>query len=224
MSHQYNHKKLSEQLFLWWLITILLSKHSIRNTVQTMWNKKQKRAYHRAKSGVKVSTILHLPIKHMVLTTSPGAVTRNISNDYQTLRKRIFRKFNVLLPYFMVHTNEGYGVLHVLYRSKLYIPQPWLSKQWTEIHRSPYVYIKEIQDNDIARYVVTQYVASQGTSYQRCSWSQNWVSKGFVKEWKRMIKWAREWKISFNELLSRWNKFLISIAIKQVLITDYLPP
>ena len=194
-----------------------------------MWTKKQKRAYHRAKSGVKVSSILHLPIKHMVLTTSPQGSQNNISNDFQVLRKRIYRQFGFLLAYFMVHTNEGNGVLHILFRSKQYLPQQWLSKQWSEIHLSPYVYIKEVPDTDIARYVVTQYVAGQGSSYQRCSWSQNWVCKGFVKQWKKILYQTRDWKnqkfsykteswsanLQISIALAKWDEWLMDQVYKQ---------
>ena len=187
-----------------------------------MWSGKQKRAYHRAKSGVKVSSILHLPLKHLVLTTSPQGSHRNISNDFQVLRKRVHRQFGFLLAYFMVHTNEGYGVLHVLYRSKKYLPQQWLSKQWNEIHLSPYVYIKEVPDTDIARYVVTQYVAGQGSSYQRCSWSHSWVCKGFVKQWHHYLRWFNQYKVqlklTFIDLLTKWDKWLMSQVIKQTTI------
>ena len=183
------------------------------------WNKKQKRAYHRAKSGIRVAGLVHAPVKHLVLTTSPEGQYRNLSSDFQVLRKRIYRKFHVLLAYFKVETNEGYGVLHVLYRAKQYLPQQWLSIQWQEIHKSSYVYIKEVPDTDIARYVVTQYVAAQGSSYQRCSWSQSWVCRGFVKSWKRHLRWFIQWKyklnLTFIDLLNKWNLWIQNQVIKQ---------
>lgn len=184
-----------------------------------MWTKKQKRAYHRAKSGIKVSTILRLPIKHMVLTTSPQAINRNISNDFQALRKSVYRQFGFLLAYFMVHTNEGNGVLHVIFRAKQYIPQRWLSQRWEKYHQSSYVYIKEVPDDDIARYIVTQYVADQGTTYQRCSWSHSWVARGFVKQWHHYLRWYNQYKaklnLTFEDLLTKWDKWLMSQVIKQ---------
>jgi hypothetical protein len=193
-----------------------------------MWSGKQKRAYHRAKSGVKVASILHLPIKHLVLTTSPQGSSLNLSNDFQVLRKRIYRKFNILLPYFMVHTNEGNGVLHVLYRSKQYLPQKWLSAQWNDIHLSSYVYIKQ-PPNDVANYIVTQYVSGQSSSYQRCSWSHSWVCKGFVKAWKCILRQTSDWKHQYwSQLhgcwcahyqllnaLTEWDKWLTNQVIKQ---------
>lgn len=184
-----------------------------------MWNNKQKRAYHRAKSGVKVAEILKLHIKHLVLTTSPEGQHRNITNDFQILRKRIYRKFGFLLAYFLVHTNEGYGVLHIIYRNKGYLPQRWVSHAWDDIHKSSYVYIKEVPDNDIARYVVTQYIADQGTSFQRSSWSHNWVCKGFVKAWKKHLRWYHQWHLKigldFIDLITKWELWIQNQVIKQ---------
>ena len=203
---------------MWWSSNIFLNNKTILNWANELWNKKQKRAFHRAKSGAKVAHILKLPIKHLVLTSSPEGGQRNIHEDFQTLRKRIYRKFGVLLSYFMVFTNEGNGVLHVLYREKQYLPQQWLSKQWDEIHLSSYVYVKQ-PPNDVARYIVTQYVAGQGSSYQRCSWSQSWVCKGFVRAWKQHLRWFNQWqhklKLTFNDLLTKWDEWLMSQVIKQ---------
>ena len=209
-----------------------------------MWTKKQKRAYHRAKSGVKVADILHLPVKHMVLTTSPEASMRDIARDFQTLNKSIFRTFGFKLPVFMVHTSEGNcffqqrinkrgkvyyhllgGVLHILYRGKFYIPQQWLSNEWSRIHHSSYVYIKQVPDTDIARYVVTQYVSNQASSYQRCSWSHSWVKKGFVKEWSRLLRWYRQYQrkknLDFIDLLMKWDAWLRASTTFQTSLIDF---
>jgi hypothetical protein len=202
------------------LVETQLCKRSMPSftTSKSTWSKKQKRAFHRAKSGVKIAQFLHEPIKHLVLTTSPQGKDRNISTDYQVLRKRIQRKFGVLLPYFMVHTNEGYGVLHVLYRSKQYIPQKWLSSQWDQVHKSTYVYVKQ-PPNDVARYVVTQYVSDQGTSYQRCSWSHTWLPRGFKKAWYMYLSWFHHWQhklnLTFMDLIEKWEHWLQLQVIKQ---------
>lgn len=119
----------------------------------------------------------------------------------------------------MVHTNEGYGVLHVIYRGKSYLPQKWVSYAWTDIHKSSYVYIKEVPDDDVARYIVTQYVADQGTTYQRCSWSRGWVCKGFVAAWKRHLRWFHQWQrklnLDFIDLITKWELWIQNQVIKQ---------
>lgn len=173
----------------------------------------------------------------MILTTSPQASEKNITTDFQTLRKRVYRKFGINIAYFSVHTSEGNhtfvskidrrgkeyysllgGVLHIMYRGKLYIPQPWLSKQWDEIHKSSYVWIKQPPD-DVARYIVTQYVADQGTSYQRCSWSREWVCKGFVKAWQHYVRWFKQYQhrlnLTFIDLIEKWERWITNQVIKQ---------
>jgi hypothetical protein len=191
---------------------------------KTIWSPKQKRAYHRIKSGVRVAEIKkkkHL-LKHLILTSSPEGGKQNICSDFQTLRKRIQRKFGYLLPYCMVHTNEGNGVLHVLYYGS-YLPQKWVSDAWDEIHKSDYIFIKEVPDN-VAKYVVTQYIANQQTAFQRCSWSQNWVCRGFVREWKNILRWGYQWRISMSQILLKWDTFLKNICKpKQQTLLMYPP-
>jgi hypothetical protein len=133
----------------------------------------------------------------MTLTTSRPKTNEDFQNDFknlnphfQTLRKRIERKFMSKVEYFKVKTNEGNGVLHVVYIG-CRIPQRWLSKAWEEIHNAPIVDIREVRcrTKQIARYVASQYVAKQEqgfNTYQRMSWSWNWVFRGFVAIWEQL--------------------------------------
>jgi hypothetical protein len=191
------------------------------------WSSKQKRAFHRIKSGVTVAHLKKTPIKHLMLSSSPEGGRRNISTDFQILRKRIYRKFGVLLQYAKVHTSEGHGVLHILYREKQYLPQRWLSDQWLDIHKSSYVWIKQPPPN-VARYIVTQYLAGQGTSFQRCSYSLGWVCRGFVKAWKFLLSNTKDVKhatrnfngdwnypIDFKRALSLWDDWLYDVTFCQ---------
>lgn len=196
------------------------------------WTKKQKRAYHRIRSGDKVARILKIPIKHLVLTTSPQGKNRNLSKDFQILRKRILRRFHTSLPYCKVNTNESNGVMHVLIRTKTFLPQRWLSAQWLDIHKSSYIWIKQ-PPNDVARYVVTQYIPDQGSSFARCSWSHTWVCKGFVKAWYAILHQTRDWKhqrwnnltqtwtaeIRISFALNAWDKWLSDTVIKQTALS-----
>lgn len=199
------------------------------------WSNKQKRAYHRVKSGVRLSNLLGIPIQHIVLTTSPEGKSRNLSNDFQALRKRIRRKFGIEMPYFCVRTNEGNGVLHLIVRNNGYIPQRWLSAQWSEIHQSPYVYIKR-PPKHIANYVISQYVSAQGSSYQRCSWSQSWVCKGFCNIWHSVKESSRDWEneqytqynelyypINYKEAIDKWDLFLVKLSKNSDFYKTYNP-
>ena len=145
---------------------------------------------------------------------------RSINQDFQILKKRICRyspyrlykegyishknmilkygrndltkKFN--FEYFKVQTNEGNGVLHILYRGS-YLPQSFLVDNWTDIHNSWDLNIKKINLSDCRSascYIVSQYVGYQNSSYVRSSQSWNWVFRGFKSLWYRISSAYRD--------------------------------
>jgi len=96
---------------------------------------------------------------------------------------RIKRRYGTF-EYIKIRTNEGYGVLHILYVGK-FIPQRWLSRNWNEIHQSPIVDIRATSRmKGLGKYVVSQYLSDQRCSFIRYSWSWWWVYRGFVHYWK----------------------------------------
>ena len=147
----------------------------------------------------------------VVMAQSVDFVPGVLNSHFQILRKRILRyspyrlytegyitkgemnrlyghldltkKFN--FEYFKVETNEGNGVLHIVYRGS-YLPYSWISSVWSEIHNSPIVNIKLLDFNDMKKtscYIVSQYMSSQGSSYVRSSQSWKWVFRGFKTLW-----------------------------------------
>lgn len=98
-------------------------------------------------------------------------------------RNEYFKNFS--FDYFKVHTNEGNGVLHILYRGS-YLPYDFLVDNWSDIHLSWDLNIQHIDLNDCKSascYVVSQYVKTQEASYIRSSTSWNWVFRGFKTLW-----------------------------------------
>jgi hypothetical protein len=103
----------------------------------------EKRRYHRLISGLNVGAAQNERMRFMSLTTAVG-VKRDVNKSFDALKKRIQRatykkdgyrgfRFN---RYFKLKTEEGNGVLHIVYRGR-YIPQEWLSKTWgkfTKVH------------------------------------------------------------------------------------------
>jgi hypothetical protein len=81
----------------------------------------------------------------MTLTSSRESKRRNLNADGRALKMRIFRKYHSKMKYWKIRTNEGNGVLHIVFRGK-YIPQKWLSEQWVEIHKSPIVDIRSLYE------------------------------------------------------------------------------
>jgi len=91
--------------------------------------------------------------------------------------------------YHRVRTNEINGVLHIVQVGD-FLPYYWVKKQWKKLHYSPNISITEISNSHYgqrAKYVVTQYVSDQKTSYVRSSMSKNFIYPGWCQDYQ-MIK------------------------------------
>ena len=161
----------------------------------------------------------------MTLTTSDEAkhfgFDKKLNNHFRTLKMRILRKYHFKMKYWKIRTNEGNGVLHIVFRGK-YIPQEWLSAQWNNIHKSPIVDIRSLHETrkglkGICFYLVGNYLAKQ--SFERMSWGYSWVFPGFVKKWKELIE-----KYGFTSALYLWKKFLTYPfkITRQIKLTKFL--
>jgi len=155
------------------------------------------------------------------------------------LIKRIRRK-HPKFQYWKINTNEGNGVIHILYKCG-YIPKKWLVCNWNDIHQS---YIVDIQncDNDknIASYLLNHYLSNQKCSYARMSYSKKWIFPGAIQQWKDILYsekrkcfynpiqekyYYKRKEITFKEILNnaveKWNNLLYQKSFKQLMITDY---
>lgn len=167
-----------------------------------IWSPKQRRAYHRTMSGYKFAEYLGSRLRFMTLTTSNKGSERSLSNDLSILVKRIRRRYN-RFEYIRVRTDEGNGVLHLIYRGG-FIPQSWLSSQWKNIHYSWNVDIRDTQRYHL-KYVINQYLAGQ-SGFERYSTTWNWVFPGYVAKWNQFKKWYR------NVAVDLWDKYLYKMA------------
>jgi len=206
-----------------------LAVSSVKNL--KIWSKKQKRCFHRVKSGFKRAKTEGKPIRFLTLTSKKGVPQKKLNDDFQILKKRIIRmtplklvkldfiranEAHIYFPskpigeifefeYCKVETSEGGGVLHILFKGD-YIPRQWISDQWNEIHNgSWHVDIRLCKDYH-ASYVVNQYLSGQNV-FERYSWSWGWVYKGFVKQWYEFRKY-------FSEPLIKWNLHMEGISIQ----------
>jgi hypothetical protein len=186
------------------------------------YTKKQRRAFQRLMSGLTVGKNRKERLRFMTLTSSLESVGRNLNADFRALKMRIFRKYHFKMKYWKIRTNEGNGVLHIVYRGK-YIPQEWLSDQWAEIHKSPIVDIRSLRETrkglkGIVYYLLGSYLTKQ--SFERMSWGYSWVFPAFVSSWKRLIE-----KYGFKQALFLWNGLLRSqfVVTRQVRLTRFLP-
>jgi len=186
------------------------------------YTKKQRRAFQRLMSGLTVGKSRRERLRFMTLTSSIESKRRNLNADFRTLKMRILRKFHFKMKYWKIRTNEGNGVLHIVYRGK-YIPQKWLSEQWADIHKSPIVDIRSLRETGkgltgIVFYLVGSYLSKQ--SFERMSWGYSWVFPAFVRSWKNLLE-----KYGFKRGLVLWNRLLSGsfIVTRQVRLTKFLP-
>ena len=89
----------------------------------------------------------------MTLISIPQSDKKKLNYHFNLLDKQIEYTFGFKMQYWKVQTNEGYGVLHVVFRvvdDKLprkrkkgvltskrrrgFVPHTWLSKTWDKIH------------------------------------------------------------------------------------------
>jgi hypothetical protein len=157
----------------------------------------------------------------MTLTSSPEPLGRNLNADFRALKMRIYRKSHFKMKYWKIRTNEGNGVLHIVFRDK-FIPQRWLSQAWAEIHKSPIVDIRSLYETPkglkgICFYLIGNYLAKQ--SFERMSWGYLWVFPGFVKKWKGLIE-----KYGFKSALYLWKKLLSFpfVITRQIKLTKFI--
>ena len=127
---------------------------------------------------------------------------------------KMYKRFP--FDYFKVITNEGNGVIHILYRG-WFIPYNWLVDNWQDIHNSWEVNIQRIAKlkksvRGVAGYIVGQYVAGQDVSYVRFSQSWSWVYRGYVEDWNIFKKWFHG-----KDLIRVWNgklRYMISLDVQ----------
>lgn len=179
---------------------------------------KQRRAYHRLMSGASLSQDLGESLYFLTLTSPSGSSTRALSRDFQVLRKRIEadpKKSHLWgsglgkhLKYWKINTNEGNGVMHIVYRGG-FLPYKWMSDNWMEIHGAWDLNIQRLEfpnPRSLVNYLVGGYLCQQ--SYERMSWSQDWVFRGFVKVWKFEFAWL--YRKDKTRCLEAWGDRMMS--------------
>ncbi|MGF3555095.1 MAG: hypothetical protein ACQXXF_07525 [Thermoplasmatota archaeon] len=147
------------------------------------------RIFNRCCSAYTYYTSVNKPLRFLTLTLSKASVDGLsdydagvfLSNSFILLRKRIRRRFG-FFEYLKVRTNEGNGVLHILYAG-CYIPYAWLRCNWNEITGSFIIDIRKVFSKDGIGNYLKQYLSNQKCSYVRSNLSYNFVFRGFVTYW-----------------------------------------
>lgn len=176
---------------------------------------KNKRYFHRIATGQKIARLHKRRIRFMTLTTSDEAKSLDISRDWDVLLKRIRRK-DSSFQYCKVLTNEGNGVIHILYTGK-YLSQKWISYNWNKIHASYVVDIRECSnDRSIASYVVNQYLSNQKCTYTRMSYSKRWMFPKAVFLWKNLVRCVKS-RYHYNPIQEKYYKNKIEVPFSEIL-------
>lgn len=171
---------------------------------------KRKRAFHRLLSGFTRARKRGDRLRFMTLTTAVGGSIDRVRPHFQVLRKRIKRHFGFLPQYWSLKTNEGNGVLHIVFKGG-FIPQHWLSDAWFSIHGARVVDIRALwgSPRKLTNYLVANYLCKQ--SYERMSWSWNWVFRGFCGIWRsRFSSWYRVDRVA---CLKAWNSLICTFSV-----------
>lgn len=196
------------------------------------WKKTRARRYQVLISGLTTGTYAGERFTLMTLTSPPDP-KRPLNDDFRVLKNRIERaKFHKIYKngrkkikdafhgfrfnrYFKLHTIEGNGVLHILFRGR-YIPKFWLIRNWAQIRGAPVVNIKEYKATrkgikDLSHYLITQYFSDQPVI--RMSYGWKWVFHGFRKAWKNItmifcLDYNRHAKGQFSNVLKVWDDLM----------------
>lgn len=135
--------------------------------------------------------------------------------------EQIYKNSKFKLKYFKVKTDEGGGVLHIIFRKKYNVPAipfKWLSHQWHYIWGSPRVNISSIKPRNSQKltfYMVGQYFSKQ--PLLRMSYGYSWVYQGFAKNFKKLIEilgykralevWAKNMQTARRVIVGRQTRF-----------------
>lgn len=138
----------------------------------------------------------------MTLTTSPATVfglTHNerlelLQRNFRSIKDRYEKEFGKPFgDYFSVRTQEGYGVIHIVYRGA-FIPRDWIVQNWNELHGSQIIDIREPRGAPYsgAYYLVGQYIAGQPDYIYGLS--HDWIWRHFPNDYKDVLYACRDWR------------------------------
>jgi hypothetical protein len=222
------------------------SKPSNCQTNRYAWSSKQKRAYVKAKAGERCHPGQQQ--RFLTLTSSPGSVEagNDLGIDFSVFKLRVKRltpyklykkgyltigqaRFfypgknlhqPLAMDYFKVRTDEGYGVLHILYYGD-YIPQKWLSDTWDSIHKAPITWIKT---GDYLKYVINQYCSGQ-SRFINSSCNDGWAFKGYMRTWDYLRRFMPlDKRIEVMQVLQEFGKVEIVHHNQRELLEAGQPP
>jgi len=164
------------------------------------WGRRQRRLFQRCMSGVELAFIRGQRVRILTLTSSPSSV--DLHRHWTMFVRRVRRAYG-LFEYLAVKefTSSGLVHIHALFVGS-YLPFSWVKETWFELHKAKDVFIQAFRGSKkrMGAYLC-KYVAKDKTS-NRYWWSWRWVYRGFVSEWKLIVK------AYGKNSVRTWNKLL----------------
>lgn len=154
-------------------------------------------------AGMEVAAKKGLRLRMLTLTSAVNSP--DISQSWQAFVKRVRRRGD--FEYFQAGelTESGLRHKHIIFASKLYLQQAWISRIWSEIHSAPIVWITAIKhvSRGAGAYVSKYLSKEKGGRY---AWSYRWAFHGFVGVWREC---KRQFPLS---PLPHWKRLLAFMA------------
>ena len=168
----------------------------------TPWNRRQKRFFHRAMSGLEIGG--HVRVLH--LTSSPESPL-DIHRSFRAFVMRVRRRYG-RFEYIGLKamTKSGLLHLHLLYKGA-FMPQVWISRTWKELHKAPIVHIESLRGakKRLGGYLVKHLTGEDGR-LNRFWWSWGWVYPGFVKDWNLICQRRGPSRLAYWKRWLAWKK------------------
>ncbi len=185
------------------------------------WDKRQRRIFQRVMTHLIYWESHHYQVAWLNLTTAPGGDARKLGRHFDSLLRRVERKFGYhAMEYYVVRTSEGNGVLHCLIawrpgpeekHREFWLPHSWLKSAWLAIHGAEVLVIRRYRAGrdssmKLSRYLVAQYVGGQ-VGIVRCFWSwRRTFGLPIVQVWTHFKAIFRH--RGMVGVIARWNQFL----------------
>lgn len=175
--------------------------------------KRKRRFYQRCKSGLTLGGNLKL----ITLTTSEEAwkqgldIRRAFRSFIQRLRRRSWCSGYVKV---MEYTKRGYPHIHLVLRGP-FIPHWWISQVWADLHLSPVVDVRTVREHRGMGAYLAKYLGKDLRA--RYSWSWDWVWRGFVTDWKDLLRSGSEHGADLFDIVAMWELILDRYRIARVL-------
>ncbi len=154
----------------------------------THYERKKKRVFHRAISGIKKALFKNEQLRFLTLT-SKYTDEMEFQHAWRKFVWRVRRKYKKF-EYMFIRERTVSGLIHthVLFRG-YFIPHEWIVETWKELTGFEIINIRLLDGPSayIAGYVA-KYVSKDPLHY---GWSKHWVFPYFVNVWKRVKNYSK---------------------------------